>query len=285
MLWFSLRLDRALDGDIDTFYPRAFVSTTPKPTELIKDLVLGRRTGASAKRIPDPAVVVTKGTPFDNEANLPGVWFRDTISRYEGTTLGRQEIYAEILEDVEGALWNVKMLDALRVNEAPELVKVVVGVDPPGGKTECGIVVAGVGEDGHGYVIEDRSLRASPDKWAKEAILAYNRHGANKIIGESNYGGDMVENTIKMAARDFGIAVPYEAVVATRGKRIRAEPVAALYEQGRVHHVGKFDALEGEMTTWTPDDKESPNRMDALVWAMTKLMVGFMRAKGDLGIS
>lgn len=283
--WHNLRLGLRLGSN-----PRAFVSTTPKPIDLIKDLVLGKRVGHGTERVPDPTVVVTRGTSYDNRLNIAEAWLDDIVSTYEGTPRGRQEIYAEIIEDVEGALWTDKMISKARVWECPELVKVVVGVDPPGGKTECGIVVAGVGEDGHGYIIEDCSFRASPEKWGKEVVLAYNRHGANKIIGEINFGGDMVDHTVMIAARDLGIVVPYEGVRTSKGKHIRAEPVAALYEQGRIHHVGKFDALEAEMTTWTPpepgkSEKNSPNRMDAMVWAVSKLMVGFVRAKGDLGIS
>jgi phage terminase large subunit-like protein len=184
----------------------------------------------------------------------------------------RMEILAEDIDDEPDALWDREMLEDLRVNNFPELARIVVGVDPPGGKTECGIVVAGLGMNGHAYVLEDRSLLGSPAKWGGAVVTAYNRNDADRVVGESNYGGDMVESTIRSVAPDEFVA--YSAVSATRGKQVRAEPVAALYEKGRVHHVGEFNDLEDEMCTWVQgESKWSPNRMDALVWTIHELML------------
>jgi len=242
--------------------PRVAVTTTPRPTKLIRALLA------------DPHTAVTRSTTFENLANLAPQFREYILARYEGTRLGLQELYAEILEAVEGALWTLSLIDSARVQAGFELkmTRVVVGVDPPGGAVECGIVVAGRGEDGHYYVLEDASILASPDRWAGQVIDAYQTFRADRVVGESNYGGDMVENTIRQAARARGVGVSYKAVHATRGKAIRAEPIAALYEQGRVHHVGIFPTLESEQCGWVPGEAAtSPNRMDALVWALTEL--------------
>lgn len=186
------------------------------------------------------------------------------------TTLAyEQEILAEDKDEAPGALWNHAMIDALRVRSAPELCRVVVGVDPPGGETEAGIVVMGKGVDGHGYVLADYSLQGSPNVWAAAAVKAYQDHKADRLLGEKNYGGDMVENTIRNV-KD-GNRVSYKDVVATRGKAVRAEPIAALYERGMIHHVGAFPQLEDEMCNWVSGDPKSPNRLDAMVWAATEL--------------
>jgi phage terminase large subunit-like protein len=182
------------------------------------------------------------------------------------------EILAEDVEDDPNALWDRDMIEDLRVRQHPELARVVVGVDPPGGQTECGIVVAGLGVDGDGYIIDDRSLYGSPGKWGGEAVTGYHLHEADRVLGERNYGGDMVESTIKSVADDEFVA--YSDVYATRGKAVRAEPVAALYEKGRIHHVGELPGLEDEMCTWVPgQSKWSPNRVDALVWTIFDLMI------------
>lgn len=184
-----------------------------------------------------------------------------------------QEILAEDKDESPGALWNHDTLDGLRVNTMPELKRVIVGVDPPGGATECGIVVAALGANGHGYILDDSSLQGSPGEWADAVVAAYNRHRADRIVGEKNYGGDMVEHTIRTT--NGGRDIAYQNVQATRGKALRAEPIAALYEQGRVHHVGLFPALEDELCSWEPDrGMSSPNRLDAMVWALTELMLG-----------
>lgn len=240
-------------------HPRVVATTTPKPTKLVRDLV-GRKD-----------VHVTKGNTFDNAANLAPAALEQLRARYEGTRLGRQELYAEILEDVEGALWSREMLDDNRVAVAPDLVRVVVAVDPAGGGTaETGIVVAGVGRDGHGYVIADVSVRGTPNEWARRVADAFHGFEADRVVAEKNFGGDMVEATLRMADRNL----PVKLLTASRAKVPRAEPVAALYEQGRVHHVGLFHQLEDQMCTWEPDSGQaSPDRMDALVWAISELMV------------
>jgi len=239
--------------------PRVVVATTPRPIPIIKAL------------IEDPDVTVTRGSTYENLANLAPAFYKRVVRKYEGTTLGRQELHAELLEDRQGALWRrAEMIDAHRVVTHPSLVRLVVGVDPPGGVTECGIVAAGLGMDGHGYVVEDGSLAGSPQTWGEAVVTVYHHNAAGRVLGESNFGGDMVESTIRMV--DPTIA--YMPVRASRGKAVRAEPVAALYEQGRVHHVGQFAALEDEMCNWVPGETtESPNRLDALVWAITDLMV------------
>ncbi|KKN60880.1 hypothetical protein LCGC14_0527510 [marine sediment metagenome] len=186
----------------------------------------------------------------------------------------KQEILALDIDVVIGALWTIETLNRYRVKEAPPLIRVVVGVDPPGGATECGIVSAGRGRDGHYYVTFDGSLRASPDVWADTAIKVYETEKADKMVAEINFGGDMVESTIKKTAETLNKMVNYAGVRASRGKAVRAEPIAAAYEQGRVHHVGEFPFLEEELTSWVPGDRESPNRLDACVWSLTELMDG-----------
>ena len=254
--------------------PQACITTTPRPTKLVKLIAA------------DPATIITKGTTYDNEANLAPQFFRSIVNTYQGTRLGRQELNAEILDDNPNALWNRKQIDALRVKEHPPLRRVVIGVDPAVTSKEdsdlTGIIAAGIGQDGHGYVLEDASLIATPDAWARRAVMAYHDHKADRLIAETNNGGDLVEVIVRTVDRN----VSYKKVTATRGKMIRAEPIAALYEQGRVHHVGSFDALEDQMCDFDPlvSDK-SPDRMDALVWAFTELfdntvtgMIDFMQS-------
>jgi predicted phage terminase large subunit-like protein len=186
----------------------------------------------------------------------------------------RQEILAEFLSETLGALFTTSMINTARVYSAPELARIVVAIDPTTAATETsdetGMIVAGLGYNGHGYVLEDLSGRFSPDAWARRAIDAYRRHKADRIVAEKNNGQEMIEHTL----RTVDPQIPYRGVVATRGKALRAEPVAALYEQGRVHHVGALDKLEDQMVSWTPADKYSPDRLDALVWALTDLMLG-----------
>lgn len=187
----------------------------------------------------------------------------------------RQEIEAEDLNEIPGALWKRDQLDALRVEDVPDLKRIVVAVDPAisadEGSNETGIVVVGLGADGHGYVLADRSLVGSPDQWAKAVLAAFYTFEANEIVAEVNQGGDMVESTIKTADDDKQATV--HKVRATRGKYTRAEPISALYEQGRVHHVGRFDLLEDQFCTWLPGE-DSPDRLDAAVWGLTQLMLG-----------
>lgn len=244
--------------------PQAVITTTPRPIGLVKDLL--KRAGLD--------VVLTKRSTYDNLDNLAPAFLQQIVARYEGTRLGRQELDADILDDVPGALWNRAEIDALRVpqSEVPQLTRIVVSVDPSAtgnpDSDEAGIIVAGVGANGRGYVLDDYSLQGSPHVWATAAVDGYRRHTADRIVAETNNGGEMVELTIRTVDPN----VAYRAVHASRGKLTRAEPVAALYEQSRVHHVGVLPRLEDEMVTWTPGDK-SPNRMDALVWALTDLMI------------
>ena len=185
----------------------------------------------------------------------------------------QQEILAEDIEEAPGALWTRELINGTRVSKHPDLVRIVVGVDPTGSRgNECGIVVAGQGDDGEGYILDDRSLLGSPGEWADEVLNAYNHNNADIIVGETNYGGDMVEATIKQAGNTKNQIYRYKNVHATRGKAVRAEPIVAAYEHGKVHHVGEFPHLENEMVMWIPgESRYSPNRIDALVWAMTEL--------------
>ena len=261
--WDQLRMGLRLGTD-----PRAVVTTTPRPTDLMRRI---------AK---DPGTVVTRGTTFDNRANLADDFIRSIVARYEGTRLGRQELMGEDLDDNPAALWQRGELDRHRVHDVPELVRVVVGVDPAVTASEeadeTGIVVVGLGADGHGYVLDDRSMRGSPDAWGREAVAAYHRHRGNGLVVEVNQGGDLVRHLLGTLDR----RVPLREVRASRGKVARAEPVAALYEQGRIHHVGMFAALEDQLCGWTPG-KDSPDRLDALVWAVTELM---LERTGEPGI-
>lgn len=243
--------------------PRCVVTTTPKPNALTRT-VLER-----------PSTVVTRGSTYDNLGNLAASFREQVLAAYEGTRIGRQELMGELLDDVEGALWTLGLLDENRVQRAPELRRIVVAVDPSGGTgpnaDEQGIIVAGQGIDGDLYVLADRSCSLSPHGWASRAVAAFHEFAADRIIAERNYGGDMVESTIRQVQND----VPVKVITASRGKLQRAEPVAALYEQHRVHHVGALSQLEDQMTTWTPQSGTSPDRMDALVWAVTELTDGF----------
>lgn len=252
MLMFGLRLGTD---------PRCVVTTTPKPTPLIRNL------------LKNPTTTITRGSTYENRANLAGAFFEQIVAQYEGTRLGRQELYAEVLDDIEGALWTRTLIDKHRVKVAPELKRIVVAVDPAITATEdsdeTGVVAAGLGTDGHGYVLDDLSLRASPDGWARRAVDAYHAHKADRIVAEVNQGGDMVEHTIRTVDQ----RVSLKKVHATRGKTTRAEPIVALYEQGKIHHVGCLSKLEEQMCNWVPG-MDSPDRMDALVWAFTELMLG-----------
>lgn len=243
--------------------PRAVVTTTPRPLKMIKAMVK------------DPTVVVTTGTTYDNRHNLAPSFFQRIITRYEGTRLGEQEIKGLLIEDNPDALWNRQVLDKYRVKEVPpvdEFLRVVVGVDPAVTSGEesddTGIVTAARTYDGHYYILDDRTCHLSPLGWAKQVLNNYKYWNADRIIGEANNGGDLIETVV----RSVDSEVSYKKVHASRGKLTRAEPISALYEQGRVHHVGCFAELEDEMCTWVADGQmKSPNRIDALVWAMTAL--------------
>lgn len=253
-------------------HPRGVVTTTPKPVAIIRALVR------------DASTVTTRGSTYDNASNLPPGTLAEFRKKYEGTRIGRQELYAEILDDVPGALWHRDWFDKLRVKEAPEMTRIVVAVDPAVTdeeySDESGIVAAGRGIDGHAYILADGSCRVSPGDWARRAVQLYHKHRADVLLAEINKGGDLVAATIRVV--DTNVAV--RKVRATKGKVLRAEPVAALYEQGRVHHVGSFDALEDQMCMFTTGDyvgPGSPDRADAAVYAVTDLLldapgVGFM---------
>lgn len=242
--------------------PRVVVTTTPRPTKLVKDLVKSETT------------IVTTGSTYDNRENLAPVFFSHVVSKYEGTRLGRQELRAEILDDTPGALWTLLDIEAHRVEHVPELKRIVVGVDPAmtSGETsdETGIIVAGIDHRNHVYVTGDLSDRMSPAEWARVAVNAYHEYKADRIVAEVNNGGDLVETVIRTIDKN----VAYRKVHASKGKTTRAEPVAALYEQGKVHHVGMFAKLEDQMCSWVPKPgAKSPDRMDALVWTIYDLVL------------
>lgn len=270
--WSNLMMGLRLGQD-----PRCVATSTPRPTPLVKALVK------------DSTTVITRGTTYDNLRNLSPS-FRQVIARYEGTRLGRQELRGELLEDVEGALWTFGLIDAARwrpERKLPDFRRVVVAVDPAGGSgernDETGIGVAGSGmcsckgekPELHYFVLQDASGRYSPDGWARRAVRLYQERHADRMVAEANYGGEMVEATVRAVREpggaEVGKRVSYRSVHATRGKRLRAEPIAALYEQGLVHHVGLFPELEDQQCQWTPDADYSPDRLDWLVWALTEL--------------
>ena len=249
-------------------HPQAVVTTTPRPILLLKEL------------INDTTTAITRGSTKRNLANLAPAFIKAVYKKYEGTRLGRQELDAELLEDVQGSLWKRANIEATRVRlgDIPDLIRIVVAIDPAvsteDGSNETGIVVVGLSENGHAWVLDDNSDVFSPTEWATEAIALYNNRRADRVVGERNNGGDMIESTLR--AIDANVA--YTSVWASKGKFIRAEPVSALYEQGRVHHVGAFTKLEDQMCAFTADfDRAtmgySPDRLDALVWAITELLV------------
>lgn len=263
-------------------HPQTVVTTTPKPIPIIRRLMA------------DPDTVVTRGTTKDNAGNLAPGAVNALYQRYEGTRLGRQELEGEIVDDVPGALWTRAMLDANRVRAGVdgwpvtedgkriEMARVVVAIDPSGtaGSADegdaIGIVAAGRGVDGRGYVLEDATCKLSPEGWARRAVTAYFRWQGDRIVAERNFGGAMVKTVVRTVDR----SVPYKEVTASRGKVARAEPVAALYEQGRVSHVGALTELEDEMVLFTSggyEGESSPNRADAVVWALTEVMLGHQR--------
>ena len=259
-LQFGLRL-----GD----HPRTVVTTTPRPLPLIRRLVA------------DEKVVVTRGATWDNAGNMPESFIKEIEDKYGGTRLGRQELEGEILEDVPGALWSRASIDDHRLkDDVPDFERIVVSVDPATsseeGSDETGIVVVGLGRDNdgyaRGYVLEDGTLKGSPEEWAKKAVTLYRKWEADKIVAEKNQGGEMVSAVIRAVDR----SIPLKLVHASRGKYVRAEPISALYEQGRVHHVGRFDKLEDQMCLFSVDNFRSsnmgsPDRVDALVWGLTEL--------------
>jgi phage terminase large subunit-like protein len=262
MLMFGMRLGE---------HPQGVVATTPRPTKIIRELMAATTTH------------LTRGNTFENADNLAPSFLSQIVAKYQGTRLGRQELEAEILDDVPGALWTRQLLDDYRIKQVPELRRIVVAVDPAVTNNEesaaTGIVVTGLGEDRHGYVLQDASMKGSPAEWGRKVVQLYDHYKADRIIAETNNGGDMIKHVITTAAADMHqkrerlhAEVSFTQVHASRGKYTRAEPVSALYEQGRIHHVGVLAALEDEMCTWLPGET-SPDRMDAMVWAFTELML------------
>lgn len=262
--------------------PRIVVTTTPRPIPLVRELLkLENEFGGT---------VVTRGSTYDNRSNLSERFLKRMSARYEGTRLGRQELHAEVLDDVPGGLWQRRMFEVrsednpigalMRASEQlPAMKRVVVAVDPSGASgadddaDEIGIGIAGEGWDGLYYVLGDETCMLGPAGWARRTVDMFDYHKADRVIGESNFGGAMVEHTIRTVRKN----IPYFPVHASRGKVLRAEPVAALYEQGRVRHKGSFAALENEMLNMTTTGfigNGSPNRVDAIVFALTELALG-----------
>jgi phage terminase large subunit-like protein len=210
---------------------------------------------------------------MDNANNLAASFLSQIVARYRGTRLGRQELDAEILEDVPGALWSRQLIEETRKDrgDMPPMKRIVVAIDPAVSVTESadetGIIVAGLGTDGHGYILEDASGKFSPIDWARRAVTLYRKWSADRIVAEQNQGGLMVETTL----RTVDSSVSFKAVNASRGKITRAEPISALFEQGRAHLVGGFDLLEDQLCTWSAGSPGSPDRLDAMVWALTEL--------------
>lgn len=260
MLLFGLRLGAD---------PRAVVTTTPKPIPIVKRL------------LNSPLTVVTRGTTYENRGNLAPAFFEQIVAQYEGTRMGRQELSAELLDDNPGALWKRSQIDALRVSKHPELKRIVVAVDPAvtsnQDSDETGIVVLGLGDDDHGYVLDDATGILTPDGWAQATSRLYRSWQADRVVAEVNNGGDLVEANLRTVDEH----ISYSAVRASRGKAIRAEPIAALYEQRKIHHVGMLAKLEDELCGWDPTTSRwSPNRLDALVWGLTELMLEPAPARG-----
>jgi len=272
MLQFCLRLGK---------HPQVCVTTTPKPTKLVRDIMK------------NPKTIVTYGSTFDNSANLASTYLEAVKSQYEGTRLGRQELYAEILDEASGALWTRQLLSTCEVEVdnpvefAKTLARVVVSVDPAVSSNAesdlTGIVVAGMDINGVCYILQDATDRFTPEGWAARAIELYNEYGADRIVAERNQGGEMVRYTFKTIDE----TIPIKLVHASRGKFARAEPVSALYERGRVKHVRGLDLLEDQMVQWCPlGSIGSPDRLDAMVWAVTELALkGIARPELNLSYS
>lgn len=269
--------------------PQALATTTPRNTTLIKSIMN------------DPDTLVVGGSTYDNAANLAPTFIRKVEEKYGGTRMGRQEIYAEVLSDVPGALWQQSNIDTLRIRgrivdgklvfDLPDMERIVIAVDPSGGadadNDEQGIVASGRGVDGHGYCLADYSCSLSPAGWGARVVDAYVEQNADLAVGERNYGGEMVEHVVKTAAKDKGVHVNFKLITSTRGKVVRAEPIAALAEQGKQHHVGAFPKLEDQLCAFTNNGivapvsdgkgkkkRLSPDRADAFVFGMAELFEG-----------
>lgn len=254
--------------------PRVLITTTPRPIKFLKNLLA--RT--------DGSVTVTRGTMWDNAANLSPAMLAELRAQYEGTRAGKQELEGELLEEIDGAYWSHDLLDQTRVMTAPAMARIVVAIDPAttsGEKSDfTGIVVAGRGVDGHFYILEDLTFKGSPNACMKKAVAAYHAHQADRIVAETNNGGDYLENVLRQVDEN----VAYTTVRATRGKSVRAEPISALWEQGRGHIVGSLPELEDQMASCTPPtqdekgkdrkNKDPDDRLDAMIYAATELQVG-----------
>jgi phage terminase large subunit-like protein len=241
--------------------PRVCISTTPRPLPVLREIAN------------KPSTTIVRGSSYENRGNLDPSWFADTLSEYEGTHLAEQEIYGKILDEAPGAHWTRQLVEDQRRKELPTLIKkAVVGVDPSmssgPNSDECGIVACGIGDDGFGYILDDTSLRATPDGWGTKVVSTYDKWHANFVIAEKNQGGDLVEHVIR-TVRPY---IPYKGITAKKSKMLRAEPVAALFEQSRIFIIGHFPQLEDEMCTFDPEEAIfSPNRLDAMVYAFYKL--------------
>ena len=250
--------------------PQCIITTTPKPIQIIRNL------------LERDDCVVTRGSTFENEKNLAASTLSMLREKYEGTTIGRQELYAELINDMDGALWTPSLIDSKRenvINITEKITNVIVAVDPAvtsgDSSDETGVVVVGKDSNNEYYVLDDKSGKYKPDQWGQLAIDLFYQWDADRIVAEVNNGGDLVEKLI----RTLDSGVRYKSVHATRGKMVRAEPVAALYEQGRVHHCGVFSELETQMCTYTGErPKPSPDRLDALVWGLSELN----KSRGDV---
>lgn len=254
--------------------PRVVITTTPRPTRIIKELTADKNTA------------IVRGSTFDNESNLASAFIDTIVTKYEGTRLGRQELFAEILDDNPRALWKRETIENARVKKYPSLKRIVVAIDPAvtsnEDSDETGIIAGGVDVNEEIYILRDGSCVDTPNNWAKAAVKMLRELRADRIVAEVNNGGDLVEAVLRNVEKN----VPYKSVHASRGKLTRAEPVAALYEQGKVHHVGMFPELEDQMCEWEPGNA-SPDRMDALVWLVTELSTtrtAAIKSKEKLGL-
>jgi len=258
--------DNLMFGLRDGKNPKVVITTTPRPLLIIKDIISDKRT------------VITRGSTFENEANLSLQFLETVKTKYAGTRIGKQELYGELLTDVEGALWNYEWIERNRISVLPVMKRIVISIDiaitsNKVKSDKTGIVVCGLGLDNLGYIIADLTGCYTPDQWANKALWAYNNWKADKIIAEANQGGDLIEHTIRTVDKN----VAFKKVHASKGKVTRAEPIAALYEQNKVKHYGIFEEMESQMTEWVPGE-DSPDNMDAMVWGITELMVsdGFL---------
>jgi phage terminase large subunit-like protein len=283
-------------GDDNVVHPRIVVTTTPRPIAIIRRL-------SDLAQETDSGVVETTGKTEDNIANLDCLSVSDLSDFYDGTRQGRQELGGEILDDVEGALWTREIIENCTIryapDELPSFVQTVVAVDPPQkskqvrGKdpAECGIVAVALGSDNYGYVLGDRSVRGRPEEWGRAVVRAYDEFGADLVVGEENNGGEMVEYVVSSTAQQLydedersTPVVEYDGVRASEGKLTRAEPIAQKYEQGRIRQVGSMPQLEDQLCEWVPGRGKSPDRLDALVWGLTKVMLSSYVLSGPLVI-